>query len=185
MKKLLLITVLAVFGFSNVNGQDIQFGAKIGANFSTINGDTPDNTEWITSIINFGIYAEIPLNEKFSFQPEVMYSRQGFSIGEEILSLDYLNVPLMGKYYLTKGLSLEAGPQIGFLLSANDEGVNVKNNFKTLDFGVNLGLGYKLNNGLNFGARYNLGLSNINNIEGSNATIRNTTIQVIIGYSFF
>lgn len=185
MKKLLIVSVLTIFGFTNIQAQDIQFGAKLGLNFSTITGDTPDNAEWITSIINGGIYAEIPLNEKFSFQPEVMYSRQGFSIDEDIISLDYLNVPLMGKYYVTKGLSLEAGPQIGFLLSAKNDGFNLKDNYKTLDFGLNFGLGYKLDNGLNFGARYNVGLSNISDDSFGNTTIRNSTVQVMIGYSFF
>jgi len=50
---------------------------------------------------------------------------------------------------------------------------------------VNLGVGYKLENGLNFGLRYNVGLSNINDVEGSSAKFRNGTAQVTIGYSFF
>lgn len=91
----------------------------------------------------------------------------------------------MGKYYVVKGLSLEAGPQLGFLLSAKNESTNVKDSFKTFDFGVNLGLGYKLNNGLNFGARYNLGLTNINDSEGSSGKNRNGVIQVSVGYFFF
>jgi hypothetical protein len=78
MKKLLLVAAFAVFGFSNINVQYIQFGAKIGANFSK--------------------YMETPLNEKLSFQPEVRYSVHGFSIADDILALNYLNVPLMGKY---------------------------------------------------------------------------------------
>ncbi len=188
MKKLVLVTAIAVFGFSNSNAQDIQFGAKLGVNFSDINGDNAISDGPVTSFLNFGVYAEMPINEKFSFQPELMYSVQGFGTGsgeDELVSLHYLNLPLMGKYYVTKGLSIEAGPQIGFLLSAKDNDMDLKNSFKTLDFGVNLGLGYKLNNGLNFGARYNLGLSNINDFESSNAKFRNTTVQFIIGYSFF
>ena len=61
--------------------------------------------------------AEIPIANRFSFQPELLYSGQGSSV-----NLNYLNIPLMAKYNLTKEFSLEAGPQIGFLLSANTSG---------------------------------------------------------------
>ncbi|AUC76517.1 porin family protein [Olleya sp. Bg11-27] len=191
MKKLLFITAITIFGFTNAQAQEVEFGAKIGANFTSIYGDTNDNVELITSVINFGVYSEISLTEKFSFQPEIMYSIQGFSINDDvtgtddIVSLNYLNVPLMGKYHVTKGLSLEAGPQIGFLLSAKNEDIDVKDTFKSIDVGVNLGLEYKLENGLNFGARYNFGLLNINDIEGSSDKFKNGVAQFTIGYSFF
>lgn len=185
MKKLLLITAMAVFGFTHVHAQEFHLGAKVGINFSDVYGEHVGDLEPITSIINFGVVGELALTEKFSFQPELMYSIQGYSVEDDIVSLNYLNLPLMGKYYLTKGFSLEAGPQIGFLLSAKREDINVKDNFKAVDFGVNFGLGYKLNNGLNFGVRYNLGLSNINNIQGSSSTLRNGVVQASIGYFFF
>ncbi|WP_298421232.1 porin family protein [uncultured Kordia sp.] len=186
MKKLLLITAITIFGFANVNAQnDIKLGAKVGLNFANIYGDNTGNIDPITSIINFGIVGEISLSEKFSFQPELMYSVQGYSVSDDVVALNYFNIPLMGKYYLSKKLSVEAGPQIGFLLSAKDDGRSVTDNFKTLDFGVNVGVGYELNNGLNFGVRYNLGLSNINDVSGSSNKIRNGVAQISVGYFFF
>ncbi|PKG50857.1 porin family protein [Olleya sp. 1-3] len=185
MKKLLLITVISVLAFTKSQAQDVKFGVKLGANFSSIYGDTSDEIETITSVISFGAYSEIAFNEKFSFQPELMYSIQGFSVGDDIVTLNYLGLPLMGKYYVTKGLSLEAGPQIGYLLSAKDEGRDVKDNFKSLDYGLTFGVGYKLENGLNFSARYNAGLSNINDVVGSKDKFRNGVAQLSIGYSFF
>ncbi|MNQ60224.1 hypothetical protein D3C85_744960 [compost metagenome] len=91
----------------------------------------------------------------------------------------------MGKYYVTKGLSVEAGPQIGFLLAAKNEKTDVKDSFNIFDFGVNFGLGYKLDNGLNFGARYNLGLTDINNLENSSSKNKNSVFQISVGYFFF
>ncbi|MCM4152435.1 PorT family protein [Arenibacter sp. N53] len=185
MNKLLLVTAITVFGLANVHSQEIHLGAKVGINFASIYGDNTGNLDPITSLVNFGVVAEMPFSEKLSFQPEIMYSIQGYSIGEDVVALNYMNLPLMGKYYITKGFSVEAGPQIGFLLSAKYEDVNVKDNFKTLDFGVNLGLGYKLDNGLNFGARYDLGLSNINDLNGTSDKFRNGVFQVSVGYFFF
>lgn len=186
MKKNLVLAVITVLGFANAHAQEIKFGAKGGINIANISGENTSNLEPVAAF-NFGLMAEIPISQKFSFQPEVMFSGQGYSFeGSDgnIIALSYLNVPLMGKYYLTKGLSVEAGPQIGFLLSAKNERTDVKDSFKTLDFGVNLGLGYKLENGINFGARYNLGLTNINDLSSSGKN-RNGVIQVSIGYFFF
>lgn len=178
MKKLVLIAVITVLGLANVYSQKINFGAKAGLNFASITGDNTDDLDPITDF-HFGLQAEIPLSEKFSFQPELLYSSQGSEV-----NLNYLNFPLMGKYYLTKGFSLEIGPQIGFLLSAKNDDTDVKDSFKTLDFGVNFGVGYKLDNGLNFGARYNLGLSDINDINGFSDKNRNGVFQLSVGYFF-
>lgn len=100
----------------------------------------------------------------------------------------------MGKYYVTEGLSLQAGPQIGFLLSAKgkteasamglsiEEEEDVKDEFKGLDFGLNFGAGYELENGLGFDVRYNLGLSNISDYDDANGG--NGVFQITVGYAF-
>ncbi len=88
----------------------------------------------------------------------------------------------MGKYYLIKGLSLEAGPQVGVLLSGDYEGVDVKDSFMDMDLSLNAGIGYKLNNGLNFTARYNFGLTNIGVSEDSK--VKNGVAQISVGYFF-
>jgi len=184
MKKVLLVTVMAVLGLSNVNAQEIHFGAKGGLNFASISGDNAGGKDLVTAF-NFGVLAEIPISQKFSFQPELMYSGQGYGFHDKTVALHYLNIPLIGKYYLTKGLSIEAGPQIGFLLSAKNDNTDVKDSFNTFDFGLNFGVGYKLDNGLNFGARYNLGLSDINNIDGFTDKNKNGVFQLSVGYFFF
>jgi len=184
MKKVVLVLGLAILGLTHVNAQEVKFGVKGGLNFSTLTGDDTGNTDLVTSF-HFGVVSEISLSEKFSFQPELLYSGQGFSIDNTVYEMNYLNLPLMGKYYLTKGLSLEAGPQIGFLLSAKEGSTSIKDRFKPIDFGANFGLGYKLENGLNFGARYNLGLSNVNDVSELSAKNRNSSLQVSVGYFFF
>ena len=184
MKKILLLAVVTVLGFTNVNAQEIKFGAKGGLNFASISGNNSTGSDMVTSF-NFGVLSEISISDKFSFQPELMYSGQGYSFNDNTIALSYLNIPLMGKYYLTKGLSIEAGPQIGFLLAAKNDKTDVKDSFNTFDFGVNFGLGYKLDNGLNFGVRYNLGLNDINNLDNSSSKYKNRVFQLSVGYFFF
>ena len=197
MKKLIIITAIALFGFVPMKAQDINFGAKAGVNFASITGDETDDLDMRTSL-HLGIVAEIVISETFSFQPELLYSAQGAKESgdgwEETLKLDYFNLPLMAKFYVGEGFSLEAGPQIGFLLSAKydweEDGESgtedIKDDVKGIDFGVNLGVGYKTESGLNFGARYNLGLSDINDtddVEGD-FSIKNSVIQAYVGFFF-
>jgi len=197
MKKLLFFTVTAIFGFSTIMAQNVNFGAKAGVNFASITGDMVDSFDSRTAF-HVGFVAEIVISETFSFQPELLYSAQGADYSEEgfeafegTVTLDYLNVPLMAKFYVGEGFSLEAGPQIGLLLSAKDDygdgEEDIKEYVKGTDFGVNLGVGYKMESGLNFSARYNLGLSNdldVDDFESEGAEYKNSVIQVSVGYFF-
>ena len=192
MKNLLIFTVIALFGFVPVNAQDINFGAKAGVNFATITGDDVESFSSRTAF-HVGFVAEIVISETFSFQPELLYSAQGADWDDDgfegTTKVDYLNVPLMAKFYVGEGFSLEAGPQVGFLLSAKDveegeDDFDLKDYIKGIDFGVNLGVGYKMEGGLNFGARYNLGLSDANDTDDDSFTLKNSVIQAYVGFFF-
>ncbi len=207
MKKLLIFTVIALIGFVPVNAQDINFGAKAGVNFASITGDDTDGLSSRTSI-HAGLVAEIVISEKFSFQPELLYSSQGADYKESegydgSYQLDYLNIPLMAKFYVGDGFSLEAGPQVGFCMSANEdftfssvgqksvaqksvaEKEDISEFVKDFDFGINVGVGYKMESGLNFGARYSLGLANIwDGEESDDFTNHNSVMQVFLGFFF-
>jgi len=197
MKKVLLFFVTTIFGFALVNAQ-VTFGAKAGVNFSDITGEKVDSFEGLTSF-HVGAVAEIQISEKFSVQPELIYSMQGSDYSEDFegddfegsVKVNYLNIPLMAKYYVADGFSLEAGPQIGLLVSATDEYEDeeddIKDFLKSTDFGINFGLGYKLESGLNFTARYNIGLSDnldADDFETDGAEYKNSVIQFSVGYFF-
>jgi long-subunit fatty acid transport protein len=206
MKKIIL-TAAAVFAFSFANAQDVKFGAKAGLNISSITGD---NTEDVSSKIGFqvGGFAEIKISDKFAIQPELLYSAQGAKskysevvpdlgtfTGKFTQKLAYLNIPVMAKYYVTEGFSLEAGPQLGFLLSAESEqtdsfeGDSVtettdnKKDFNSTDFGFNLGAGYDVTENINLGLRYSIGLNNIVKENGSDSN-SNSNLAFAVGYKF-
>ncbi|CAM4102789.1 porin family protein [Flavobacterium antarcticum] len=183
MKKILTVAAFTILGFASMNAQDLNYGLKGGINIATATGDNSSSFDAVTAF-HIGAMAEIKLTEKFSFQPEVLFSGQGTSFNDDIIELRYINVPLMAKYYVAKGLSLEAGPQVGFLVSAKYLGNDVKDNLAKVDLGLNVGLGYKLDNGLNFGARYNFGLSDVNEIKGLNDSNKNSVFQFSVGYFF-
>ena len=188
MKKWIVLTVLITVGMMTVNAQNLSFGAKAGVNFANLKPDLDDAST--RTSFHLGAVAEIGISDKFSVQPELLYSEQGAkdeSDDDEVVRTNYLTLPILAKYYLTDGLSLEAGPQIGFLLTAEveDDGdtIDLKDNTKGTDIGFAFGLGYKLDSGLNFGLRYFLG-SDINDVDGDSDKISNRVFQLSLGYFF-
>jgi len=151
MKKMLCILVLALLTLSSCVCHNL--GLKAGLNLASLNGDDTDNLDVRTGIF-FGGFAELCFTNEFAIQPEILYSMQGAKYSQSdgydgTLKLDYINVPIMAKIKIVDELYIQAGPQVGFLLSAKDEfksagdsGENdIKENLNTIDFGAILGLG--------------------------------------------
>lgn len=197
MKKVLLSAVaIMAFGVA-AQAQDIKFGAKAGINIVTLGGDIDASS--VTSF-HVGALAEFKLTEQFSIQPELVYSLQGASTEESrsgatieyTTKYNYLNLPIMAKYYLMEGLSLHAGPQVGFLLSSKVEFEGVEGeteedveDVSSIDFGLAGGAEYELPIGIFFQARYYAGLSNTYNGEGSDDyKATNNVFSVSVGYKF-
>lgn len=179
MKKIAYIFV-ALFITSITNGQTVRIGLKAGINYANFTGSEL-KTDAITSY-HAGLLAEISLLDSFSIQPELIYSTQGASYKDAITEykneLGYIAIPIMLKFYLTKSLSLELGPQASFLLSKKDD-VVIKD-YNTYDFSANGGLGLKLTKSIFVQARYNLGLTEVS----KNADIKNSVFQLSVGLLF-
>ena len=171
MKKIIL-SILAVAAFGTANAQDIKFGVKAGANFSNFTGDADSDGK--TGFYVGGL-ADFAISEKFHVQPELLYSMEGAKDAE----MDFLRIPIMAKYYVMDGLNLQAGPVLGFKINA-EEGLDEAT--KSLDYGLGFGAAYELEKGLFFDVRYNLGLSNISDVDGFD--IGTSAFQVGLGYRF-
>ena len=202
MKKV-MIAAIAVVGFS-VTGlaqQQVKFGPKAGVNLANLSG--MDDTDMKIGF-HVGAVAEIKFNDKFSLQPELLYSAQGTKIDmsmdipmigklefESKTNLDYINIPIMAKYYFVEGFSVEVGPQVSFLIKAEEkaksdgesETLDIKDGLNSIDFGLGFGLAYDLPQGLFINARYNLGLTDIVKDNNGDA-VKNSVIQVGVGFKF-
>jgi len=135
---------------------------------------------------------------KISLQPELILSMQGAEYEESEgfdgrFKINYLNVPVLAKHYVSEGLFVEVGPQVGLLLSGKDEydtpisgEDDIKDELKSTDFGANIGLGYQFDSGLNVNARYNFGISDINDLvsPGFDFSNQNNVLAVGIGWRF-
>ncbi len=208
MKKSILAIAIAFLGINAASAQESPlFGIKGGVNFSNFYGDGINqyNDPNGRTSFNLGLLAEIPVSDKFSVQPEVLYSGQGYDIADRNdandieYQLDYINVPVLAKYYVTDGLALEAGPQVGFLVNSeidyNPSNTNDNNSislnedqFNKLDLSVALGASYKFRGGFFLSGRYNLGLSDIYDDSANNffanADAKHSVFQGGIGFMF-
>ena len=185
MKKLCIVAILAIFSVTSMKAQEAKFGAKAGVNFSNFTGDI-DMNKALTGF-HIGAFVELELSEAITLQPELLFSTQGTKFEESGVSVDfdanYINLPVMFKYGVAEGLNLEAGPQIGFLISAEIADEDLKDEMESIDFGMNVGASYDFSEQLFAQARYNIGLTNVIKDSGDEK-IQNSVISVSLGYRF-
>lgn len=194
-----LIVLTAIFALGGTAvAQEVKFGPKAGLNFSKqSHNDAKANTGF-----HVGAVAEIKFGERFSIQPEIQYSTQGSKWETEILGtkfsakhqLDYINVPVMAKFYVVEGLSIEAGPYASFLAkeswkaSAGSVGVESdkvkKFDADKLDYGVSAGVAFDTASGFFVNARYMMGLNDIRKSETANEAIKTSVAQIGVGFKF-
>ncbi len=156
--------------------------------------------------ITIGIAINTPLSPNFSFQPALNFIQKGYKVkdqgSKETVNFNYLEVPLNFVYSTQKneGFFIGAGPSLAYGISGKDKYTatgmpddNQKIKFgsgadkvKTFDFGINALAGFRMKGGFMISANYNLGLSKINNDDGSGdaGTIKNKYFSIKIGYWF-
>ena len=207
MKKTLLITILFL-GMMNLQAQESHFGARLAGSFSTFKATGDGASQWNDNSegkpnIELGVVGEFMLSDQFAIAPELnyagagdiaKYSSNGFK-SEIKFFTSYIQVPVMAKYYINDNFNLNFGPQIGFLMSAdaevtltyngetNSKTESIKDEFNSTEFALNMGAGYKFENGLFFDFRYSLGMSDL--LKDSDAgNLKSSAIKFGVGYFF-
>jgi hypothetical protein len=207
MKRLISFSIFIIVSSASLFAQDLSYGVKAGMNISNFFSDDSSDEFDSKAGINIGAFLEIPISEKFSVQPELMYSGQGsqetlYFDGEAVGSIDfrkykyafdYLNIPVLVKYYVTDAFSIHAGPQLGVLLSAKDKidtdnigdgdvEVDISSLAEPIDFSFNFGIGYEFGAHFLIDARYNMGLTNV--VDSNDGKLKNGVFQFSVGYKF-
>lgn len=206
----MMFSALAVLVFSFASAQEevktaskTKFGAKGGINLANIVGDDAGDANMFVGF-NAGFFVEIPVTDKLTIQPELLYSAQGSkSEGplviegnvydvEATIKLNYINIPVMFKYQVADKFSLEAGPYVGFLTNAKmkvevvgygSDTVDMKDMVKSTDFGLGVGMNYEFSDVVFANARYQGGLTQIGD-TGEGDDIKNSVFQVGLGVRF-
>ena len=184
-------SLITAFLFTNTHAQQeyFEYGFKGGVNLSTISGDVESSIESKTSM-NIGMYGLYKILPKLGIQAELLYSEQGFTNEtmpthqsiekiEEVLRMQYINLPVLASYNVVEHLWIEGGIQVGYLVDAEleketvrigdtgqviseTETIGNKNDYKDLDVGLAGGLRYKLSQNFMLQARYTQSLNDIN-----------------------
>ena len=186
MKRKIFFTIISAM-MMNILYAQVSFGIRSGVNFAKWQGDDLqiiedllDKTDGYVVTkgktgFHIGGYVNIPISETFSFEPGLAYSKKGYSIkgdfqipvlkylginaGARVQS-HYIDIPLVLKANVVKGLNVYTGPQVSYLarstlnaklgvlgISLFNRGVGITGRFNKVDLGLTGGVGYVFENG--------------------------------------
>ena len=160
MKKVLVVA-LVLIGFS-MNAQE-GFFAKAGLSNVTAKVDVFDESVSDSEMGFFvGVGYNFDVSDDFDVEPSLLYSL--------VNDLNSLYIPIMAKYEVADEFTIQAGPQINYLLEDMTQG----------EFGLDLafGVGYNFSEQFFADARYGIEVSR--DIEGFSLN----TLQIGVGYRF-
>ena len=175
MKKKLMILILVALTCMSASAQ-VKFGAKVGLDFTNFWGKECGHH----IVLNYqaGLLIEYKFHPHFGISPEVVFAAQGgqekaddgsemsgFIRSDKHYHTNYINVPVMLKYYPTQDFSIDFGPQVGFNVyskytKGKHKATEYKDMTKAVDFGLGLGCTYYLDKNVFFQLRYTMGLTN-------------------------
>ena len=186
MKTILtVVSVLCLTVLAKAQSTDTHFGLKAGLNISSL--DVKDGVDFDSKAgVYIGGLAHVHLSPHFGVQPEIVYSQQGGKDGNDKWNINYINVPVLFQYMTGGGLRLQTGPQLGFAVSSKiksgDIEQNINDDVRTVDVSWSLGASYLFPEAIGIDARYNIGLTNVNDAE--TPKVRNRVFQVGLFYQF-
>ena len=181
------------------------FGIKAGFNLADIRGDDKAAYKSFSNLKTYhaGFYAQFGFNDKFSIQPEFLFTRKGFDAQQfdattgiasgsaRETRLDYIQVPVLLVFNFVDNVSVHVGPQASLLVRAKIAGADRSisgEGLNSLDYGVVGGAEARVGPA-RVGARYDLSLADIYNDPknaGANAynNVKTGVFQVYVGVGF-
>jgi len=178
MKKLFL-TIACVLSVFAASAQKWYVGPQVSLNLTGLSRPSDFSTSTRVGYA-FGAFGGYEFNKLIGIEAQLLYSSQGqkLSVGWDEYSLDatkklnYINIPIVVKFDVVKGLNIFAGPQFGFnvrsklKLENNNGGVvdvwniDTKDATNVFDFGGIIGVAYQFKFGLRAGISYYQGFTN-------------------------
>ncbi len=192
MKKASFLFLAVLFISSgSLFAQGFHLGVKGGINMSQLQGGESFSNGFKLGLSG-GAFAELNFNKHIGLQPELLFNQtntrtatnfdqiyqlSGYSSRD--VYMNYLSIPVLLSIRPIPLISILVGPQFGIKLSDNI-GTSAMNAFKSGDFSVVGGAQLNLG-GFKVGARYIVGLNNLNDIN-DNYKWQAQTIQLYVGF---
>ncbi len=172
----------------------VTIGIKAGANFQTVTSKTTLDEAYKSGIVG-GAFIGLTKG-KWGVQIEGLIRSAKFETKADInnpsatLKTINLDVPVLLEYKIIPRIWVQLGPQFSSIISGSTTGTTNKYNYflKTSDFMGILGLQAILPMHFTVGARYILGLTDINNVPDNAATVKekwnSRSVQLYVGFRF-
>ncbi|MFZ4057189.1 MAG: porin family protein [Ferruginibacter sp.] len=172
-----------------------RFGAKAGVNANKLTGQS--YKAGFNYNYQLGGFLQFNFSNRFGIQPEVNFVQTSTEFTNDITDvyddlfrdgtqkkakLNYLEIPVLLNINVgvSKHVKLQVGPSYGFLMKQSvDSLLNPKSLYKNGEWAAIGGLWVQLPL-INFGARYKLGLTDINGIDNQQKW-KSQSIQVFVG----
>lgn len=172
-----------------------RFGAKGGVNINKISGKSYESG--FNYNFQAGVFLQFNISNRFGIQPEVnfvqsqsAFTKDATDIYDDLFldgsqkkaKMNYLEVPVLLNMNIgpSKRIKLQAGPAYGGLLKQTVDSLKANANFyKNSEWSLIGGLWIQVPF-INLGARYKLGLTNINGIDDKQ-TWKSQAIQIFVG----
>ncbi|MFZ2907229.1 MAG: porin family protein [Cyclobacteriaceae bacterium] len=199
MKKIMFLAIM-LYSTQVVLAQ-VSGGIKGGINLTNqkweveFQGDS-DSEKYNGTGFHIGGYLTKSLSDVVTLQPELMFNVLKADVEDEDFTMNYISLPIMLGYGVENNkLILQAGPQLGVLLSTDPEEMKEDDAIKAIDFSFNFGGTINFDK-LNLSVRYSLGLANLTGDalideleaflgEDIDLKIKNNNLQLSVGYKLF
>ncbi|SHK51715.1 Outer membrane protein beta-barrel domain-containing protein [Reichenbachiella agariperforans] len=191
-----LVVLLLVALVSFESKAQLELGVKAGLNFNSASVDAAQAGQSYNDVADtrtgyhFGGYAHIKLGP-LGIQPEVYYSVQGADVtvdgAKGAINSNYVQVPILVRFNFLKMFNVHVGPQFGFVVSDDFDGVaeDLEGQTANSDFSIAAGVGVDLPFNLNVTARYVNGFTDV--VEDAQASdiesMKNAMFQISVGYA--
>ena len=161
--KSLLLTLLSFCFIVSINAQDdtemtasypengdIEWHAYAGlfSGFGSEDGFGPVDETTYSHTIGFGVGVDYYFSKTWSIKGRLNYDPKGSKDDnvDSKFTATYLTLPVMANWHFGKRKRwyLHFGPYVGFLLSADIDGQDVKDNVHSTEFGSDVGIGVKI-----------------------------------------
>ena len=211
MKKIILIgliTCLATLSYSQ------KFSISIGGNLANVSlGSDLEESFTSLGITKNGIIglsgsfmSSFEIGDMIYLEPELSFVQKGWMLSFDGMDDDlntifnFLEISPMLRYAVNDEFSIILGPVVGYALSGKNDVLEVSSNGNTsitseaidfedsglnqIDYGLNLGISFVINETIDFRTGYSLGFANLDDSDLENNSLKTNGIFLKIGYLF-
>lgn len=201
MKRITFLLLVAMAAAAPLFAQKkVSPGIRAGVNVATLSNI---NADFKADFYAGGILS-LNLGQRYTLQPELIYTRQGANnvtfmdaesgepTGQENVTIQYLSLGVVNKFYFVEGFHGLIGPSLDMKIGKNFPRIDFDDDdYGGVDLGISLGLGYTLPIGLTVEGRFKTGLLDAFNndfflgmFDDPDDVSLNRVFQLGLSYSF-